>query len=109
MNPKKKPAAPRVPVDRQETVRQEIISALAGRALSIKDISAFVRISEKEICAHLRHIRRTVNNRGQSLLVTPAECKKCGFVFQKRKKLKRPGRCPVCRGETIKEPLFEIR
>ncbi len=105
----KKKLAPRVPVDRQETVRQEIISALAGRALSVKDISVAVRISEKEICAHLQHIRRTVNNRGQSLIVTPAECKKCGFVFQKRKKLKRPGKCPVCRAETIKEPLFEIR
>ena len=109
MKRKKKTASPPAPAGRLETVRQEIISAIAGRALSIKDISAAVKISEKEICAHLRHIGRTVNSRGQRLVITPAECRKCGFVFQKREKLKRPGKCPVCRAETIKEPLFEIR
>jgi hypothetical protein len=38
----------------------------------------------------------------------PAVCKKCGFVFAKREKLKRPGKCPVCRGESIREPRFTI-
>ncbi|NOZ70149.1 MAG: transcriptional regulator [Deferribacteres bacterium] len=109
MSQKKKTAQPPAPAGRHETVRQEIISAITDRPLSIKYISAAVKISEKEICAHLRHIGRTVTNRGQRLVITPAECRKCRFVFQKRKKLKRPGRCPVCRAETIKEPLFEIR
>jgi hypothetical protein len=40
--------------------------------------------------------------------VTPAECRKCGFVFQKREKLKKPGKCPICRSESIEEPLFGI-
>jgi len=109
MSLKKKTAQPPPPAGRHETVRREIISAIAGRPLSIKYISAAVKISEKEIYAHLRHIGRTVNSRGQRLVITPAECRRCGFVFRKREKFKRPGRCPVCRAETIKEPLFGIR
>jgi hypothetical protein len=33
---------------------------------------------------------------------------KCGFIFRKRDRLKKPGRCPVCHGEHIQDPLFSI-
>jgi hypothetical protein len=60
------------------------------------------------VSGHLDHIRKSLATTGQQLLVMPAECKKCGFVFAKREKLKRPGKCPVCRGESIREPRFTI-
>jgi len=41
--------------------------------------------------------------------MTPAECRSCGFVFSKRDRLTPPGKCPICRCETIFEPLFAIR
>jgi predicted Zn-ribbon and HTH transcriptional regulator len=106
---KKKSKEPFIPVERQETIRQEIISVLEGKTLSAKDISADVRISEKEIYEHLEHIQRTINKSEHNFIVTPAECKKCGFIFRKRGKLKKPGRCPVCRGESIQEPLFSVK
>jgi predicted Zn-ribbon and HTH transcriptional regulator len=106
---KKKSKEPLIPVERQETIRREIISVLEGKTLSAKDISADVRISEKEIYEHLEHIQRTINKSEHNFIVTPAECKKCGFIFRKRDKLKKPGRCPVCRGELIQEPLFSVR
>ncbi|GBD97159.1 MAG TPA: transcriptional regulator [Nitrospirae bacterium] len=93
---------------RQETVRQEIISVLKGQTLSVKDISGTVRVSEKEVYDHLYHIQKTINKKGCTLVVTPAVCKKCGFTFKKREKLKKPGKCPICRSETIKEPFFSI-
>ncbi|HDH04804.1 MAG TPA: transcriptional regulator [Nitrospirae bacterium] len=96
------------PAYRQETVRQEIKSALKGQTLSAKDISGAVRVSEKEVYEHLYHIQKTINKRDRALVATPAACKKCGFTFRKREKLKKPGKCPVCRSETIKEPLFSI-
>ena len=105
---KKKKKEPFVPADRQETVRREIVSAIEGRALSAREISGIVRIPEKAVCDHISHIQRTVNKMGRRLIVTPAECRKCGFSFNKREKLKKPGKCPVCRAETIKEPLFSI-
>ncbi len=102
----KKPAKPPVPSERHETVRQEIILLLTDRSLSAKEISGTVRISEKEVYSHLAHIQKTLNKKEYSFQVTPAECRKCGFVFQKREKLKKPGKCPVCHGESIREPLF---
>ena len=106
---KRKPKEPFIPVERHETVRQKIISVLEGQTLSAKDISADVMVSEKEVYEHLKHIQKTLNKRERNLIITPAECKKCGFVFRKRDRLKKPGRCPVCRGELISEPLFSIR
>ena len=104
----KKSKKPFIPVERQETIRQKINSILGGQALSAKEISAQISVSEKEVYEHLEHIRITVHKTGFALIVTPAECRKCGFVFRKREKMKKPGKCPVCRGELIKEPLFSI-
>ncbi|MCC6345701.1 MAG: transcriptional regulator [Nitrospirales bacterium] len=105
---RKRPKEPAAPAERHETVRQEIIFLLAGQTLSARDISVEVRISEREVYEHLDHIQRTVVLRELHLVTTPAECKKCGFLFRKRERLKKPGKCPVCRGEAIKDPLFTI-
>jgi predicted Zn-ribbon and HTH transcriptional regulator len=106
---RKKAKEPAVPQERADTVRHEIISALEGRTLSAKEISASVRIPEKEVYGHLDHIHKTMTRRDRHLVVTPAQCLKCGFVFKKRERLTKPGRCPVCHGELIEEPLFSIR
>lgn len=97
-----------VPAERQETVRRQIIRLLEGRTLSARDISTDVRISEREVFGHLEHIRKTINRDEQKFLVTPSVCGKCNFVFRKRDRLKKPGKCPVCRSELIQEPLFSI-
>jgi predicted Zn-ribbon and HTH transcriptional regulator len=106
---KKKSKEPFIPVERRETIRQKIISLLEGKTLSAKDISADIRISEKEVYEHLEHIQRTINKGEHDFIIIPAECKKCGFVFRKRDKLKKPGKCPVCRSELIQEPFFSVR
>ncbi|MEJ2696195.1 MAG: hypothetical protein P8013_06065 [Candidatus Sulfobium sp.] len=106
---KDKPAKPPVPEERRETLRREIAAVLKGPPLSAKEISAQVRLSEKEVYTHLEHIHKTLNKRDCRLVVTPAQCIKCGFTFRKRERFKKPGRCPVCRGELIQEPLFAVR
>jgi transcriptional regulator len=102
---RQKPKKPFVPMERRETIRQKIISLLAERTVSAKELSAEVLVSEKEIYEHLEHIHRSV---GKGLTVMPAECRKCGFVFKKRDKMKKPGRCPVCHSELIQEPFFTV-
>ena len=99
---------PFVPDDRPETVRKDIISAIEEQPLTAKEISGAVSISEKMVYDHLQHIQKTMHRKGVTFLVTPSECKKCGFVFKKREKLKKPGKCPKCRGESITEPVFSI-
>jgi predicted Zn-ribbon and HTH transcriptional regulator len=106
---KKKAKEPFVPQERKGTIRQEIMSLLEkNAALTAKDISAEVRIPEKEVYSHLEHIQKSLSKAGHHLHVKPSECLKCGFVFTKREKLKTPGRCPVCHEEHIQEPLFSI-
>jgi transcriptional regulator len=97
-----------IPFERQKTIRQQIISLLDGNALTAKDISGDIRISEKEVYEHLEHIQKTVNKAEHRFSIQPAVCRKCGFTFRKRDRLRKPGKCPVCRSETIQEPLFSI-
>ena len=97
---------PFIPREEHATVRQAITTLLERDTLSAREISAAVRIPEKEVLDHLEHIRTATHKSGQQLHLTPAVCKKCGFEFRKRERLTRPGKCPVCRGEQIAEPLY---
>lgn len=99
---------PFIPVERHETIRQEIISVIDGQIFSAKEISGRVGASEKEVYEHLEHIQRTINKKNLQFIITPSECMKCGFVFRKRDRLKKPGKCPICHAEKIQEPLFSI-
>ena len=98
----------REPAEAQDTVRHRILSELAQGTLSALDLSGLVGIPEKEVAGHLEHIRQSLHRTGKRLLVQPAECAKCGFVFEKRGRLTRPGRCPVCKSESIHAPLFSL-
>ena len=99
---------PTVPVERFDTIRHRIVSLLSDHASSVRQISFELRMPEKEICDHLEHIRRTMHKRAYHLMVEPAYCERCGFTFRKRERLKKPGKCPLCRSESIIHPLFTI-
>ena len=106
---KSTPQKPVIPRTAQETIRHAISELLRAETASAMEISAVVRIPEKEVYGHLEHISLSLQSSGSLLEVTPAECKRCGFVFAKRQRLTPPGKCPVCRNEAICEPLFTIR
>lgn len=101
-----RPKQPFVPADRPDTLRREIVSVLMEESLTAREISERVGIREKEVLEHLEHIKIA---RHVELVMTPASCMACGFLFRKRERLKGPGRCPVCRSEHIAEPRFSIR
>ncbi len=106
---KTKSKIPFIPPERQETVRKEIVSLLEEQTLSVKEISGYVRVSEKEIYDHLDHIRKSGERKKHKLNIQPALCKKCGFVFKKRERIKKPGKCPLCHNQSIQEPLFLMK
>ena len=103
-----RPKEPSVPSPKFATVRKEIIAVLEREACTAKELSGEVKIPEKEVYEQLEHIRRSIVGTTRHLVVTPASCRKCGFQFSKRERLKKPGKCPVCRGEAIRDPVFEI-
>jgi len=105
---RQKPKEPFVPAERHETIRKEILSLLLDQTLSAKEISAEVHISETDVYEHLEHIERSTHKTGLHLTIIPAECLKCGFIFKKRERLNKPGRCPLCHGEKIQEPFFSM-
>jgi len=100
---------PPTPVERYNTIRRYIVSLLEDNILSAKDISVYLRIPEKDVSGHLEHIRKTLSKNNQHLVVTPAQCEKCGFEFIKRTRLTKPGKCPICRGSLVNPPLFSIQ
>jgi predicted Zn-ribbon and HTH transcriptional regulator len=99
---------PPVPVERLDTIRHRIVSMLLAHPSTARQMSADLRIPEREIYDHLEHIRKTMHTGTYRLVVQPATCERCGFTFRKRERLKKPGRCPLCRSELIAEPLFAV-
>ncbi|MEJ2220695.1 MAG: ArsR family transcriptional regulator [Desulfobacterales bacterium] len=90
------------------TIRQKIISLLIKEEMSAREISGAVGISEKEVSEHLAHIARSVASRDKNLMITPANCLACGYVFEGRRRFTRPGRCPQCKKSHIQSPRFHI-
>jgi len=97
----------RVPPSARDTVRHELALLLSAGTFSAKELSGLIGISEKDVYDQLEHVRRSMK-KGARVVRKPAECRKCGFLFSKRDRLSKPGRCPVCRAESIADPLFAI-
>lgn len=92
-----------IPEERSETIRQELLRLLADRQLSASVLSKEVRKSEKEIYDHLEQMNKT-----GVLIIIPAECRNCGYIFAQRDRAGKPGKCPKCKGTHIEPPLFTI-
>lgn len=99
---------PPVPVERAATLRQQIVILLQQQSVSAKDLSMAIGMPEKQVYDHLEHIRRSFQQQGKTLRIEPARCKKCEFVFEKRQRFQKPGKCPACRGQSIEEPRFSL-
>ena len=101
-----------MPKDRQAgrlkmlTLRKKIAKALEEECLGLQGISKLFGIKEREVLDHLQHIAKSVHP--ERLIVEAACCKQCGFAFKKRTRLNTPGRCPVCKSESISPPRFKI-
>ena len=97
------------PIDNKQTLRQQIINLLGGDELSLRDLSQALSIPEKEVVDHLGHIERTVRNQGGNLIEIPYKCLSCGFIFEKRTRFSKPGRCPACKNSHIQAASFHIK
>lgn len=99
---------PAVPAQEPETVRRSLLALLEEASCTAVELSAAVRRPEKEVLLHLEHLRRSLRHGSRRLEVLPAACRGCGFVFRKRDRLTSPGRCPVCKEESIADPVFRV-
>jgi predicted Zn-ribbon and HTH transcriptional regulator len=97
-----------VPRERAETIREAIADALRGGALTAREVSERVGVSEREVGPHLEHLARSARARREQLRVEPARCLACGFAFSERTRLTKPGRCPSCHATHIAPPRFSL-
>jgi predicted Zn-ribbon and HTH transcriptional regulator len=99
---------PKPPKERNQTLRQAIIRHLEESPCTTRDLSQLVGIREKEVVPHLEHIQKSLRASGRKLIVQPAQCLSCNFVFKNRKRLSKPSACPQCRNQQIDPPVFSI-
>ena len=90
------------------TIRQRIQLELEIGFLSCRELSQLVHQSEKEVRDHLEHLRLSLRQQEKNLIIDPPVCRKCGFVFEQRSRLAKPGKCPTCRHTGIEPPFFSI-
>ncbi|MBB5348454.1 transcriptional regulator [Desulfoprunum benzoelyticum] len=92
-----------IPEQRDATIRQALVQLLEGRQLPVSVLSQEIRKSEKELYDHLEHLQRS-----GILVMVPAACGACGYIFAHRSRPRKPGKCPRCKGTHIEPPLFSI-
>ncbi len=98
----------RSPGGRGETIRSALRRALRDAPATARELSVAVGIREKDVAEHLAHLARSLAHEGEELVVEPAACIACGYVFRERSRLERPGACPRCRSTRIDPPVFRI-
>lgn len=98
-----------MPAPNTKTCRQRLLDLLSAEQLGGLDLSQRLGIPEKEVYAHLEHVRRSAAARGLRFVLHPAACLSCGFVFKERRRVTRPGRCPACKGTHLRSPTYGIQ
>ena len=91
-----------------ETVRRRMIRLLEENQCTARDLSQSLGITEKQVYDHLAHVGRSVKSENKKLRMTPARCLGCGFVFENRSRLTKPGRCPSCKDGPISPPAYRV-
>jgi predicted Zn-ribbon and HTH transcriptional regulator len=91
-----------------QTIRQQIITHLALKEHTARDLSLALRIREKEVYDHLGHIKRSLVSQKKRLVIRAAQCLDCGYVFRDRVRFTKPSKCPRCKGTHIEDPKYSI-
>lgn len=91
-----------------QTLRRHMMALLREQELDARDLAQDLGLTEKEVYEHLAHVERSVVSSGGKFMIAPSQCLLCGYVFENRRRLTRPGRCPQCKRSKIQNPSFRI-
>jgi predicted Zn-ribbon and HTH transcriptional regulator len=87
--------------------RKDLVELLLNNPLTLYEIAKPLGLRSREVEDDLRHLKKSLKRGAYELIVHPARCHKCGFVFSPDH-LHKPGRCPSCHGTWLEEPRFEV-
>ncbi len=86
--------------------RREILAEyLIGAELTPRELADLTERKVKEVLDDLEHVRQSYK---RAFKIKPAECNRCGYLFERRARLNTPSRCPECRAERIRGPWLWI-
>ncbi len=87
--------------------RRHLMELLSGEPKSVSWLARELGMTRGDVEHDLGHLLRSAQAAGHTILVVPARCKSCDFVFSEEK-LSKPGKCPACRGTRLYEPMLQI-
>ena len=88
--------------------RREVIAILSAGPRTASSVARELGLERRDVDSELRHVIRSARAAGQRVIIEPARCKTCGFVFD-TDRLTKPGRCPACKGSRLYEPLISLK
>ena len=89
------------------TLRKQLMDVLSREPRSVSSLAREIGLSRADVEDALRHMIRSARAAGHRIVVVPARCRSCGFVFDEDK-LTKPGKCPSCRNSRIFEPQIGV-
>jgi predicted Zn-ribbon and HTH transcriptional regulator len=76
--------------------------------MDLRELADALGLREADAAEHLEHAARSLRSQDRRLKITPAHCRQCGYVFRKRTRFTRPGRCPLCKSNRIQGALYTL-
>lgn len=89
---------------RRERLRELLLSTTEG--LSLDQIERILEVRRQVAIDDLEHLRLSMRNRAETLMMVPPSCVSCGFVFRLDAP-KAPSRCPKCKSRDLADPIFK--
>jgi len=87
--------------------RKGLIPLLLDHPMTVVEIAEQAGVSPWDVADDLEHLLKSLEHSDYVAVVTPAQCRKCQFTFDRRK-LKKPGKCPKCRATWIEPPRIAV-
>ena len=88
--------------------RKGLIPLLLDHPMTVVEIAGQLGVSPRDVVDDVQHLLRSLEHSDYTAVVTPAQCRKCEFTFEESK-LKKPERCPACRGTWIEPPRVFVQ
>jgi predicted Zn-ribbon and HTH transcriptional regulator len=89
------------------TIRRDLVQLLSVEPRSVSSLARQLGMRRQDVEEDLQHALRSARAAGHPIVVEPARCRSCGFVFGEERLMK-PGKCPACRGTRLYEAQIRI-
>jgi predicted Zn-ribbon and HTH transcriptional regulator len=87
--------------------RRQLLDLVSTGPRTPSSLARELGLDRRDMEEDLRHMIRSARAAGHVVVIEPARCKACGFLFDEGK-LARPGKCPACRGSRLFEPRISV-